>query len=114
MPKPNTTADIDPETGKQIKEKIYSDINPHSGLKHNKGQPKKAPHAAAVGSAATFLTSCAKEHQDSLKCIERNYQNRAACEEYFNAYKQCRRDENDRAREKNSAGEKSSGGGWFW
>ena len=114
MPKPDTS-NIDPETGKQIKQKIHSDINPGKGLTHNKGQPKKAPHAQAVGSAAHFLTNCAKEHQESLKCIERNYQNRAACEEYFNAYKQCRKDENERVREQNSGGgEKSTGGGWFW
>jgi hypothetical protein len=109
-----STADIDPETGKQIKDKIQSDLNPHSGLTHNKGKPKKAPHAQKDGTAAHFLTNCSKEHRDSLQCIERNYQNRAACDPFFQAYKNCRREENEKVRAENQKQSGGSSGGWFW
>lgn len=118
MPRPTSSEidNIDRTTGKAIKDKIHSDLNPERhGLSHNKGQPKKPPHATAAtgGGAATFLTNCAREHGESLKCIERNYQNRAACEDFFQAYKQCRKEENEKGRAAaNSNG--SSSGGWFW
>ena len=123
--------DIDSVTGKQIKDKIKNDINPGGGeLKHNYGRPKEAPYIdekqklrqkALGGPAATFQTTCAKEHSASLKCIERNYQNRNACTEFFDAYKTCRAAENERRKEANARSSggsdssgKSSGGGWFW
>jgi cytochrome c oxidase assembly protein subunit 23 len=131
----DATATIDPLKGKEIKDSINSRINPGGGeLKHNYGRPKEAPYAkektaeekerqkALGGPAATFQTSCAKEHRESLQCIERNYQNRNACTEFFDAYKTCRRDENERRKEANarasgntSGGDSgSSRGGWFW
>mmetsp|Transcript_8866 Transcript_8866/g.18420 ORF Transcript_8866/g.18420 Transcript_8866/m.18420 type:complete len:116 (+) Transcript_8866:147-494(+) len=115
MPK---VADIDPVTGKAIKEKIRSDLNPGTGLKHNHGRPNDAPYASTENAdprdrAATYLTNCTKQNRASLQCIERNYQNRAACNEFFQAYKDCRREENEQRREANA---KASGdsGGWFW
>ena len=109
--------DIDPATGKAIKEKIRSDMNPGGGLKHNSGKPKEAPYASNKNAdprdkAATFLTNCAKENRASLQCIERNYQNRAACNEFFEAYKACRREENEQRRAANASASSSSG--WFW
>jgi hypothetical protein len=93
--------------GEEIKKKIQRDINPGSGLDHNQGKPKQAPHAAGASATATFFTSCSVEHSDSLKCIERNYQNRGACEPFFKAYKACRKDENEKRKEDNAAR------GWF-
>lgn len=89
----------------EIKEKIRRDINPGSGLSHNKGQPKQAPYAKQKSTSAKFLTNCSAEHAESLKCIERNYQNRGACEPFFQAYKACRRDENEKRKEANASKE---------
>jgi len=113
-----SVADIDPVTGKAIKDKIRNDINPGAGLKHNYGRPKDAPYASKNGDprdqAATFLTNCAKENKASLQCIERNYQNRAACNEFFQAYKDCRREENEQRKEANAKASAESSSGWFW
>lgn len=108
--------DIDPVTGNVIKEKIRRDLNPGAGLTHNKGRPKQAPYASSDKDdprdmAATFLTNCSRENRASLKCIERNYQNRAACNEFFQAYKDCRKEENDQRKAANGDGSSS---GWFW
>ena len=112
--------DIDPVTGKAIKEKIRNDLNPGAGLTHNKGRPKQAPYASndkddPRDMAATFLTNCSRENRDSLKCIERNYQNRAACNDFFQAYKDCRKEENEQRKAANSkAYGDGNSGGWFW
>lgn len=103
---------IEVKNGEEVKRKIQRDINPGSGLKHNHGQPKRAPYASKDSSTAKFLTNCATEHSESLKCIERNYNNRAACQSFFDAYKECRKDENEKRKEKNS--QNSGGSSWFW
>ena len=113
-----TVDDIDPVTGKAIKDKIRNDLNPGAGLSHNKGRPNQAPYAPSENDddprdrAATFVTNCSRENRASLACIERNYQNRAACNDFFQAYKDCRKAENEQRRAAN-AGDGSSGG-WFW
>ena len=90
--------------GEDIRHKIHRDMNPAAaGLSHNKGQPKNAPYAKGESTTAKFLTNCSAEHADSLKCIERNYQNRSACEPFFAAYKACRKDENEKRKEANAA-----------
>mmetsp|Transcript_18213 Transcript_18213/g.37327 ORF Transcript_18213/g.37327 Transcript_18213/m.37327 type:complete len:118 (+) Transcript_18213:118-471(+) len=115
-----TVEEIDPAEGKAIKEKIRSDINPGAGLTHNKGRPKQAPYASTknddpLDRAATFLTNCSKENRASLSCIERNYQNRAACNEFFQAYKDCRKEENEQRKAANAkAYVDGKGSGWFW
>ena len=101
--------EIDPATGKAIKEKIRNDLNPGAGLTHNKGQPKPAPYAN--GQHVKFLTNCKKQHRDSLDCIERNYQDRAACNDFFQAYKTCRKEENE---QRKAANGNSRASGWFW
>ena len=112
--------DIDPVTGQAIKNKIRNDLNPGAGLKHNNGRPKEAPYASNQKNdprdrAATFLTNCAKENRASLDCIERNYQNRAACSDFFQAYKDCRKEENEQRRAANAkASGEGNSGGWFW
>ncbi len=120
-------SEIDPTAGRAVREKIHRDLNPGGGPAegeesdggHNRGQPRPPPHAkeggsSAGSSAATFLTACAKEHSDSLQCIERNYQNRSACEPFFQAYKDCRREENEARKAKAAGGGNGTGGGWFW
>ena len=103
---------LDPSK-EEAKKKIERDLNGGAGLKHNHGQPKRAPHAPqGTRTTAKFLTNCVKEHSDSLQCIERNYQNRAACDPFFQAYKQCRKEENDQRKNANAA--KSGNTGWFW
>lgn len=95
--------------GEEVKEKISQDINPGAGLKHNKGKPKKAPYAKQESTTARFLTNCASEHKESLQCIERNYNNRSVCQPFFDAYKECRAEENEKRREANSGGSESKG-----
>jgi hypothetical protein len=104
---------IEIKNGEEVKKKIQRDLNPGSGLSHNKGQPKKAPYAANDPSAATFATNCAAEHKGSLQCIERNYSNRSACQPFFDAYKQCRAGENEKRKAAN-AGPEGESQGWFW
>jgi hypothetical protein len=87
--------------GEEIKKKINRDLNPEAagpGLSHNHGQPQRAPYA----NTGKFETSCSAEHANSLQCIERNYENRPACEPFFSAYKACRKEENDKRKEANA------------
>lgn len=108
-----TNNSIDPTTGTKIREKIQQDLNPGRDFKHNSGKPKAPSYAPKDHrSAATYLTSCSKENRASLQCIERNYQNRQACEEFFQAYKACRREENEQKRKATYAEGKKDG--WFW
>lgn len=105
-------APVDP-TKEDSRRKIEHDLNHGEKLKHNHGQPKRAPHASPGGATtAKFLTSCANEHSESLQCIERNYQNRAACDPFFMAYKECRKEENEARKNANAA--RSGNTGWFW
>eukprot|EP00525_Craspedostauros_australis_P004438 CAMPEP_0198115878 /NCGR_PEP_ID=MMETSP1442-20131203/7919_1 /TAXON_ID= /ORGANISM="Craspedostauros australis, Strain CCMP3328" /LENGTH=172 /DNA_ID=CAMNT_0043773475 /DNA_START=76 /DNA_END=594 /DNA_ORIENTATION=- len=84
---------------------------------HRHGRPKPSPHGretqgagAVIGSngevkdsPALFMTDCKKQHAASLQCIERNYDNRGACQPLFQAYKDCRKAENERRHERNAA-----------
>lgn len=86
---------------------------------HNFGQPIRPPHHKKVANetekkneksgASKLRTDCQVQQRASLKCIEENYQNKdQACAKYFEAYKQCRRDEHQKMVDANA---KSSGGG---
>ena len=86
---------------------------------HNFGQPIRPPHKKKAtdqtekknekSGASKLVTDCRIQQRASLKCIEENYQNKdTACAEYFEAYKQCRRDEHQKKLEANA---KNSGGG---
>jgi hypothetical protein len=108
-PTTSTTKD-----GDDVRKKIGHDLNERAGLAHNYGKPKKAPHAEKESTTARYLTNCATEHTESLQCIERNYQNRAACEPFFKAYKACRVDENEERKAANQRASQSGSGGWFW
>jgi hypothetical protein len=85
---------------------------------HNFGQPIRPPHQKAANEiakrneksgASKLKTDCRQQQRASLKCIEENYENKdQACAEYFEAYKQCRRDEHQKKLDENA---RSSGGG---
>jgi hypothetical protein len=85
---------------------------------HNFGQPNRPPHKKAAdetgkknekSGASKLRTDCRVQQRASLKCIEENYENKdQACAEYFEAYKQCRREEHQKKLDANA---KSSGGG---
>ncbi len=85
---------------------------------HNFGQPIRPPHKKAANEtekknektgASKLKTDCRVQQRASLKCIEENYENKdQACAEFFEAYKQCRRDEHQKKLDANA---KSSGGG---
>jgi cytochrome c oxidase assembly protein subunit 23 len=69
---------------------------------HNAGQPLQAnldPHGKQ---RSKFLTNCKKEHAASLQCINDNYDDRAKCEEFFIAYKKCRKEEREQHLEQNA------------
>lgn len=97
---------------------------------HNFGQPIRPPHStepqhtsssSAVspdystsnftkkqGSASKLVTDCRVQQRASLQCIEENYENKdQACAPFFDAYKQCRRDEHERKLVENA---RSTGG----
>lgn len=47
-------------------------------------------------------TNCQSEHNASLKCQLENYENKhAVCASFYEAYKQCRKKENDERKEAN-------------
>ncbi|KAL7471793.1 hypothetical protein ACHAXS_012104 [Conticribra weissflogii] len=82
---------------------------------HNFGQPMTAPHSLPAEESdetmnkSKFVTDCRVHHRASLQCIEENYENRQhACASFFDAYKQCRKEEHERKLEANA---KRSG---FW
>ena len=106
--------DLGEDEKRRIRSRIGRDIDPGKGLSHRKGQPKAAPHATKPSTTARFLTNCAQEHAASLTCIEQNYQNRAVCQPFFDNYRQCRKEEEDRRKDANAKASGATGGGWFW
>jgi hypothetical protein len=84
-------------------QKVESEVNPEPSA-HNAGQPLQANLDKYGKQRTKFLTDCAQEHAASLQCISDNYDNRNACQQFFDAYKQCRREEKQRYLEKNQKG----------
>ena len=90
---------------------------------HNFGQPIRPPHKKVANEAAKkheksgaskLKTDCRVQQRASLKCIEENYENKdQACAEYFEAYKQCRRDEHQRKLDANAKMTGGGGSGFF-
>ena len=114
-----TKDDKGQEERKQEQQALDRAINsPHPGASHNYGQPKEAPYAKAgskngersdpTAKKAQHHTDCQKQHMESLQCIEQNYDNRGVCQPFFNAYRECRREENERIRQERAA----RGGSW--
>lgn len=82
-------------------QKSSASPEPEEGA-HNGGQPLQAnldPHGKQ---RSKFLTNCKEEHAASLKCINDHYDNRAACEPFFQAYKKCRKVEREHHLEQNA------------
>ena len=104
------------EHDNEAKARVHRDLNERAELTHNYGQPKRAPYATQEHhghTTAKFLTNCSKEHMDSLQCIERNYQNRSACEPFFQAYKACRKEENQQRLDENEKKAQNGGFSFF-
>jgi len=104
------------ENNNEAKARIHRDLNERAELTHNYGQPKRAPYAPQEHqghTTAKFLTNCSKEHMDSLQCIERHYQNRSACEPFFQAYKACRKEENQQRLDENEKKAQNGGFSFF-
>ncbi|KAJ1956006.1 Mitochondrial copper homeostasis protein, partial [Dispira parvispora] len=50
-------------------------------------------HGQFAGKISTmYLNPCEIESQDSLACLERNPNNKKACQKYFDTYKECKRE----------------------
>ena len=60
------------------------------------------PEEASKEKYTKFQTDCKKEHQDSLACITDNYGNRDVCQPFFDAYKECRKEEHKRKLQENA------------
>lgn len=69
---------------------------------HNAGQPLQANLDHHGKQRSKFLTNCKEQHAASLQCINDNYDNRAVCEPFFQAYKKCRKEEREQHLEQNA------------
>jgi hypothetical protein len=61
----------------------------------------QGPQSTKV-SASKQQTDCRQQQAESLHCIQENYETKNVCQPFFDAYKQCRKEENDRRLEANS------------
>lgn len=84
-------------------QKVESEVHPEPSA-HHFGQPLKPDLDKYGKQRSKFQTECAEEHAASLQCILDNYDNRSACQTFFDAYKKCRSEENQRVRENNAKG----------
>ena len=69
---------------------------------HNNGQPVRQNLDVTGHQRSKFITACAKEHKNSLECINENYERREVCQPFFDAYKVCRKAEHERKMEENA------------
>jgi hypothetical protein len=53
-------------------------------------------------SASKLQTDCRQQQAASLNCIQDNYDKKTVCQPFFDDYKKCRKEENDRRLEENS------------
>jgi|Transcript_3434 hypothetical protein len=107
MSKPVEKSESESEESKQIRAKIYKDANPEPD-QHNGGQPLIRTTDKRGIQRSKFYTDCAKEHKESLACIEANYTNKELCQNFFDNYKSCRRLERERRLAENAKS------GSFW
>ena len=84
-----------------IRARIEHDANPEPD-QHNQGQPLVREEDERGQQRSQFYTDCSKEHSESLRCIEDNYEKKQVCQPFFDAYKACRREENKRRLEENA------------
>ena len=78
---------------------------------HNEGQPIRQNLDETGQQRSKFMTACAKEHRNSLACIEDNYERRDLCQPFFEAYKTCRKGEHQKKMEENARLSGGDGGG---
>jgi CHCH domain len=77
------------------KNSLDQDFNP-SPNQHNSGQPLRKQLNQFGKQHSKFQTDCAVEHRESLACIEENYDNKKVCQDFFDRYRSCRREERER------------------
>ena len=67
-------------------------------------------------SASKLQTDCKQQHMNSLQCIQDNYDTKdAACQKYFDLYKECRKNEHAAILERNRQSlSSSSSSRSFW
>ncbi len=71
----------------KIAAKVERDSNPFDqGVDHNEGQPIRKNVDGFGNQRSKFLTDCHREHRNSLKCIEENYDRREVCQPAFGMY----------------------------
>jgi len=58
--------------------------------------------ASTKTSSTKLNTDCRQQHAASLHCIQEHYEDKNACLPFFEAYKQCRAEENKRRLEANA------------
>jgi hypothetical protein len=85
----------------EINAKIDREVNPEPN-QHNSGQPLRPNLDINGNQRSKFLTDCSQQHAASLRCIENNYQKKDVCQEFFDNYKKCRREERERRLAENS------------
>lgn len=57
-----------------------------------------------------FYDPCEESRQASINCVLRNQEDRSVCQDFFDAYKDCRRDFFNKKREDKRKGKR----GWGW
>ena len=92
----------------EVAAKIERDANPALD-NHNEGQPLRRQEDDRGYQRSKLVTDCSKEHSESLKCINDNMGDKDPCQDFFNAYKNCRTKEHQRKLEEN--GKLSEDGG---
>mmetsp|Transcript_5135 Transcript_5135/g.7841 ORF Transcript_5135/g.7841 Transcript_5135/m.7841 type:complete len:112 (-) Transcript_5135:141-476(-) len=85
-----------------IAAKVEAESNPMDPNQHNEGQPIRQNLDLAGHQRSKFMTACAKEHRNSLQCIEDNYERKDLCQPFFDVYKECRREEHKQKLEENA------------
>jgi hypothetical protein len=94
----NSTAPELPATKVEIDARVQPALD--DARSHNFGQPIQPSNAE---NASKLKTDCRAEQRASLRCIEENYENKdVACAQFFEDYKQCRRNEHERKLARNA------------
>lgn len=78
--------------------KISKDLSPFSSSSNSTQSDSRniSSYDSRGVEASKFHTSCGREHSASLKCISQNYEAKALCQPYFDAYKKCKREEHQK------------------
>ena len=85
-----------------IAAEVEAQSNPMDPNSHNDGQPLRENLDEAGHQRSKFTTACAQQHRNSLECISDNYERKELCQPFFDAYKECRREEHQKKLEENA------------